>query len=64
MIESRAVMRPSITKIMRQPVTPPKLLRVRIPDAKRPPKAPAMGAMTMYSDRRKVSSARRYQRDM
>lgn len=58
------VMIPSIPKIIRQSVREPKRLRVRIPEAKRPPKAPARGAMTMYMLRRKANSLRRYHLDM
>jgi hypothetical protein len=42
---------------------PAKLSRVRIAEARSPPKAPARGPMTRYMLRRKVSSARRYQRE-
>ena len=55
---------PSMMNIMRHVVRLPTLSRVRIPEASRPPKAPARGAITMYSDRRKASSLRRYQRDI
>jgi hypothetical protein len=58
------VMIPSMIKIIRHVVRLPTLSRVRIPEAKRPPKAPARGAITMYMDRRKASSLRLYHRDM
>lgn len=57
------VMIPSIAKIMRHLCRVPKPGRLRIPDANRPPKAPAKGDMTMKRDSLKASSERRYQRD-
>ena len=55
---------PSIAKIILQRVREPKESSVRIADANNPPKAPARGAMTMYSDSLKASSERLYQRDI
>ena len=58
------VIMPSIAKIICHLRRLPKLFSERIPEARSPPNAPASGAMTMYSERRKASSLLRYQRDI
>jgi len=55
---------PSIAKIILQRVSEPKESSVRIAQANKPPKAPARGDMTMYSDSLNASSERLYDRDM
>ena len=63
MRERPMVIMPSIAKIILQLVRLPTLSSVRIAEARRPPKAPAKGAMTMYNDKRKANSLLRYHRE-
>lgn len=63
MMAITVVMMPSMAKIIRHVRKLPKLFRLKMPDARSPPKAPASGAMTMNKESRKASSLRRYHRE-